>query len=963
MKAQTTWNQYAISIFFAFLLGCIPFGNGLFAQMTNLGTPSIYNYDKSEYLAGLHNWEITMFHDRIYFANDNGLLEFDSKEWKLFKLPNETILWSITNDQSGRIYAGGQDELGYFFPDQSGQLVYHSIKERIPESYRKMEDVYDLVIKEDILYVRSLDRIYIITPNEVSVIDDGSIITFLAKANQDIYFNEIGKGIYTIQNNQKVLIESSPLILNANIIDILSVDQGLLILTEKSGAFLKTENSIDAWGLSANEYFKSNYITSSTIIQDSTIVIGTKLGGIVILNKQGKAFQLLNNLNGLQNNNIVSLSADHHYNLWAGTSNGIIQIMINSQFMHIYPDGDLRGAVYDMQIHNNKIYIGTNNGLYFAKWQSYYDPFYENSFKLVPNTIGQVWGLDTIDGTLLMGHHEGAFQIINDQAQKISPDGGYWKFLKFNEYVIGGNYKGVSLFEKMSSGWQFRNTLEGLEESSRILTNTNDQELWMSHPYRGIFKLTPSKDFTTVEVKKYGTDRGLTSTFRNHITSILGVPFVASKERIYQYQETGDKFVLNPELSEILGDEANTIRLYEDRNEDVWFITENDFGVMEIQDVGLKKEINKTSYPELVNTFVSGFESMYFHDDDNVFSLSNNKVLYFRKARHESDVPLSIQLDQVTLVSGADSVLFGGHFHEDDQIIDLQNEAFIPTLTHRQNDFKFEVSSNNFEHTSSEKYSFSLGGADNQWSTWSEDYEKEFLNLAPGTYTFYAKARNIFGIESDPIEYKFVIRPPWYKTKLALFIYGFLGMILLASFILIPRSKYKQKAVVLKQEKEKAEEEVLRLKNEKLATEINFKNQQLASSTMHIVQKNEVINKLKEELGSLKKLMHDPGSKREFKKIMSVLSDDQRLDDSWESFAQSFDQVHSNFLKRLKKAYPGLSPKDQKLCAYLRMNLSTKEIAPLMNISTRGVEISRYRLRKKLELDSNTNLNSFMMNF
>ena len=87
------------------------------------------------------------------------------------------------------------------------------------------------------------------------------------------------------------------------------------------------------------------------------------------------------------------------------------------------------------------------------------------------------------------------------------------------------------------------------------------------------------------------------------------------------------------------------------------------------------------------------------------------------------------------------------------------------------------------------------------------------------------------------------------------------------------------------------------------------------------------------------------------------------MDSDWEQFEAHFDQVHENFLRNLRNAYPNLTPKDQKLCAYLRMNLTTKEIAPLMNISVRGVEISRYRLRKKLELETDTNLVDFIMKF
>ena len=88
---------------------------------------------------------------------------------------------------------------------------------------------------------------------------------------------------------------------------------------------------------------------------------------------------------------------------------------------------------------------------------------------------------------------------------------------------------------------------------------------------------------------------------------------------------------------------------------------------------------------------------------------------------------------------------------------------------------------------------------------------------------------------------------------------------------------------------------------------------------------------------------------------------DERLDADWEQFARHFDQVHSHFLKKVRQHYPQLTVKDHRLCAYLRMNLSSKEMASLMNISVRSVEVARYRLRKKLALESEVNLVEFML--
>ena len=114
--------------------------------------------------------------------------------------------------------------------------------------------------------------------------------------------------------------------------------------------------------------------------------------------------------------------------------------------------------------------------------------------------------------------------------------------------------------------------------------------------------------------------------------------------------------------------------------------------------------------------------------------------------------------------------------------------------------------------------------------------------------------------------------------------------------------------------------------------------------------------RLREDLEKLGKLNDADERRKAIRHILSALNDDERLDEDWGHFAMHFDKVHADFLARLRDRYPQLTPRDHKLCAFLRMNLNSKEIAPLLFISVRGVEISRYRLRKKLGLDAEANL-------
>jgi DNA-binding CsgD family transcriptional regulator len=263
---------------------------------------------------------------------------------------------------------------------------------------------------------------------------------------------------------------------------------------------------------------------------------------------------------------------------------------------------------------------------------------------------------------------------------------------------------------------------------------------------------------------------------------------------------------------------------------------------------------------------------------------------------------------------------------------------------------------------------------DNSWSEWGRKTEKDYTNLPPGEYTFEIRARSNLGNESPVSSYTFQVLPPWYRSWWAFSIYGLLFFALVYGLYRRQQKKFIQQQQKHEEEQkrllylhqlelEQSEKEIVKLRNEKLVTEIDHKNQELASTAMHLVQKGELITKIKEELTKIKRTpTGNNEATDELNKLVRILRDEDKIDQGWEQFAFHFDRVHSDFLSVLKQLYPQLTSNELKLCAYLRMNLSTKEIAQLMNISVRGVEISRYRLRKKLTLPTETNLFQFLIN-
>ncbi len=340
--------------------------------------------------------------------------------------------------------------------------------------------------------------------------------------------------------------------------------------------------------------------------------------------------------------------------------------------------------------------------------------------------------------------------------------------------------------------------------------------------------------------------------------------------------------------------------------------------------------------------------------------------MHYNPSKIIADTNYNALIRKVQIINN-DSLIYSGYT--------LTNEI-IPNIDYSNNDLRFNYSATYFGHSQNTEFQFYLEGFDDKWSPCTKNTEVDYTNLNAGEYTFYVKAKNINGVYSNIASYSFKIASPWYTSKFALTIYFLVFSVLLFLMIVIPKRQFEREKATLQAEQEqtllqkeaehqlieqKRQHQISKLEREKLEIQIQAKNQELASNTVHLLQKSEILQKLKSEIKKIAKEANDAETAKKLRGIVRKISSDERSGAGWEDFTRHFDQVHEQFLQRLREKYPQLTPKDHKLCAFLRINLSSKEIAPLMNISVRSVEVARYRLRKKLALENDVNLVAFIV--
>lgn len=287
----------------------------------------------------------------------------------------------------------------------------------------------------------------------------------------------------------------------------------------------------------------------------------------------------------------------------------------------------------------------------------------------------------------------------------------------------------------------------------------------------------------------------------------------------------------------------------------------------------------------------------------------------------------------------------------------IQNTEEI-RLSYKDNFVSFKFTTLQYSSTEKNRFAYKLEGFDKEWHyTDNKNRLATYTNLSGGEYTFMVKTLNSRGFWNDkPTKLIIIVTPPFWKTYL---FFVLLIIVLIFAIYLWYRLRILSREKKLIREKLIAERKIIQLEKEKLQVEVDHKNNELATLTMHMVNKAKLLTEQINHLELLAK-QTDKGTQEKLNKLLLKLHDDTSMDNDWEYFELHFDKVYQNFISKLKNQFSDLSASDIRLAAYIRMGLSTKEIAELMNKTVRGIESGRYRLRQNLNLDTGDNLTDFL---
>jgi hypothetical protein len=731
-----------------------------------------------------------------------------------------------------------------------------------------------------------------------------------------------------------------------------------IVGTVLSGLYIKTNNQWKEWNCAASEFLKKNQLNRCVTLNDSIAILGTISNGAILIDNEGQILDNINMAQGIQNNTILSVLVDLEQNIWLGLDNGISFIEANSPFRYINDFSGQLGTAYDAVLFDDFLYVGTNHGLFYYPDRGHQSE--RSNICFVEGTQGQVWDLLIKDNQLLCGHNNGTFIISKPggHAVKTSPISGGWCFADVNESrMVQGTYVGLAVFNRETNGqWKYSHRVADFYEPVRYVALRSNDVIWASHNQKGVYKIQTDSELKKAEkVTYYGKEKGFPEEYNIHVFKIRDRIVFTTSQGFYTYDELNDRIIPFDKLNAQCQPNENQYRVITDKNNNYWFISKANARLYSINPDYELKLLTHFATPSALK--IDNYENISSLGDYSCFTLDNGLMTFSDKiAPIKTNSPIRYKLIKVSITKSN---------KENETLLSTQPDV-IPELKSKQNNINFTFT--NATYTAlPHKYEVMLAELETEWSQPFTSGQKSYQNLPPGTYEFLVK---VAGLNNGiyPL-YRFEIKPPWYISGYAITVYIALIIILMRLSLMMHHSHLKK----IKKEMEQhnyeelehqrllSEQRIIRLEKEKLQFEIFHKNKEISNSALELVNKNRILDELKSEILYLRSLNQSHSSP--FNRLIKLIDNNLNQKDDWQLFETNFNHLNSSFYESLQTQYPGLSSKDLRTCAFLKMNLTTKELASLLNISARSLELKRFRLRKKLKLKHEENLVDFLMKY
>ena len=953
----------------AILFGTAFAANSIGHSQTPFNLALRHPFTPFETHGGIHNPYISIDDSaQIAAANNLGLLIYTGAEWNLVPLPNGTQSRSVWA-HGGQVVCGGQGFVGVYSENtNTREAEWTDLTDSIQAISGPIEDVWRLYGQVNGPHY----QVIIATSDFMGAFDEtGAYREWQAGPIVNAFESSVGFGVQTHDSlfvfNNKGLIEHRLQAPEDCRIEGLIWENSLsppILLTHRRGIFELKQEEWRTVRSPLSEALKSARV-NCILKHQRQWFIGTSENGILATSDFHQYEIGHNTRTGLTSNTVLDLKSDENGNVWVAMEGGIE--LLRYSWPHRIPSTLAQEKVVgysSLHLDNGEVYWGTSQGLLHQKNESV-------EVRSIGEVNGPIWSLKKASTDFWVSHPNGAGFLIDDIYYPLVKDEGCWNMWpsESNTRWYIGTYNGILQVrhdpeaDNLAERWIVEGRMKGFEESTRFLGQDQDTTWWVTHPYRGAYHLALHEQKREIEViETYGEEHGFPQPLQVNLCSIDGAIRFATQRGFYRFDPASNAMVIDRSgLTQWVNSEGAFQRLIEDPNGGLWVFEGTEIAHIPLGGSALIKDQSIGIAPMQLSRPIAPFESLEFTPDGRVCVPIETGFVYLdpnRMLAPENAPEVSISNIRHLNASDRRSLPLTS-------IIEL--EAGMHAL-------EIQLRSLNSNWLGIQRYQWRIKNVSPAWSHPTPSPNINLSGLEPGNHRLEFRTfihNNLTG----PVRHQnFYIAPFWYQRTS---IQG-LGLLALVGLFYVYLRRNRQilqaehkleKAVQIRARREteanleasiKATEAALQKELEDTQKrQLAMKNKELASVTMNLVQKAQLLQTLETGLSEIKPHVPEQESIK-IDQLVRIIHDGGKLDDAWEQFTEQFDQVHIEFQQRITERFPHLTKNDLKLCTYLRMNLSSKEISTLMFVTVRAIEVSRSRLRKRLGLLKEHNLIQFI---
>lgn len=913
-------------------------------------SPGTINLLPSDYHAANKNWAIAEDSTgTLYVGNDQGLLEFDGQQWRLYKLPGATIVRSVYAVSHDVILTGGFEEFGRWDRDASGRLQYTSLVPEHPGERFLDSDFWRILPWKGAYLFQSFHEIYSYDGERVTRYPGGGDrnMLFLLPAGQEYWVQEMGGPIYRLGESEFEMLPGSEIFRTTTVRVLLPGRRTgeWIIGTGNAGLWFYDGERFSPWCPELSRLLQRDELNCGMRTSRDTYLFGTLLGGVYETDLEGNILTHLSTKNRLVNNSVMALFEDDSHHVWAALDRGLSHLMFYEGVdFHTY-DLWLPGSIYDACRWQGRLLLATNQGVVsiderlLASGEAR-----PTDFRPLPGVSGQIWSFNPIDGRLFVCHNQGIAEIHKDLSlSRVSDMGGYrLKQIELGErpYTLFASYYKLRGFDGART-WE----IDGLDEAVFDIEVDYMQNLWLEHPSKGVYRCR--LDETGHHITRhtsYGGDSDDGLPYRLRMFPVGGRVAFVGNDRFFLYNEFTDRIEPDSTLNAVCRDISKIRRVVAMDKERFWILS--DQGIWMLKYDGSRNASLQPCVGIPCENLIYGYEQVARLDDSTSLFCGDNgfEIVAPDRIAASPRMPAAPRIETVHSTDRKGKISW----------LETSATARIPyqqhSVTFQYNSTDGPLSPKLFRHR--------LSGIDDAWSEPSTLGSAEYARLPHGHYTFEVAVRDRFGRWSEPAVYELEVLTPWYLTGWAYTGYLLAAAALFYGVWLLVMSIYRRRYL-----RHLRLQEIVSLRNmnRELQQKVEQCEAEIIAQGSTLLGRDEMILHMRNLVNDFHNKQGNGNSAILQQKINTYVNSRLDTESDWTMFLIKFEQKHANYFRTMKERFPELTTSDLRLSACLKMNLCTKEIAALMNLSVRAVENGRYRLRKKLGLKSDQNLNEFLL--